>query len=315
MKEKETMADKYNDQKKADRKDILKYMAQFLNIERQFPLLPGTKDVGIVAKFIGIEPQELIDIRSYFDDQAKKAAMEMLKDETTIEQIQQLPFKKNDKIVVLGDSMTDDLQSWFEILVHMLEIALPDLDLSFVNASLGGDTSYDALKRFDRDVIAQNPDWVIFSLGTHDAERPNYAANRTVVSLTEFWENLNTLDLAVKDITKNPAIWITPPPVIEEMMDESPEFNTIIQEKDLIQYRDVISGKSGYIVDPLGNRMGRPPEAWNYLNDGLHPSLAGHVQTVKALMKALTNVGEEEHDHDDHHHHHGHHDHDHDDED
>lgn len=297
------MAEEKNTQQKADRNDILKYLAQFLNIERQFPLLPGTRDVGIVAKFIGIEPQELIDIRSHFDDQAKKAALELLKDETTIEQIQQLPFRENDKILVLGDSITDDLQSWFDILVHMLEIAVPDKNLSFVNASLTGTTSFHALQRFARDVIAASPDWVIISLGTHDAERPNFAANRTMVSLTEFWENLNTLDLAVKDITKNPVIWITPPPVIGEMMDESPEFNGIVQEKDLVQYRDIISGKSGFIVDPLGNRMGRPPEAWNYLNDGFHPSLVGHVQTVKALLKALTNKEEHDHDHEHHHHH------------
>jgi len=62
------MAEEKKTPSKADRKEILKYLAQFLNIERQFPLLPGTRDVGIVAKFIGIEPQELIDIRSHFDD-------------------------------------------------------------------------------------------------------------------------------------------------------------------------------------------------------------------------------------------------------
>ncbi len=300
------MTDEKKTPNKAEKKEILKYLAQFMNIERQFPLLPGTRDVGIVAKFIGIEPQELIDIRSHFDDQAKMAALELLKDETTIEQISQLPFEEGDKIVVLGDSLTDDLQSWFEILTHMLEIALPDKNLSFLNVSLTGDTSYHALKRFDRDVIAEQADWVIIALGTHDAERPNFAANRTMVSLAEFWENLNTLDLAVKDITENPVIWITPPPVIEEMMDESPEFNGIIQEDDLVQYRDVISGKSGYIVDPLGNRMGRPPKAWNYLNDGLHSSLAGHVHTVKSLLTALTAKEEHEHDHD----HHQDHDHD-----
>ncbi len=273
---------------RTDKKNILQYLAQFLNVERQFPLLPGVRDVGVVAKFIGLEPQELIDIRSHFDDQTKKAALELLKDEETVGQVQQLPFTENDRIAVLGDSLTDDLQSWFEIFTQMLEIALPDKNLTFVNASVTGDTSCEALKRFDRDIISGEPDWVIIALGTHDAERLNFAAGRTLVSLTEFWENLNTLDLAVKELTKNPVIWMTPPPVIEEMMDESPEFNSIIRERDLVQYRDVISGKSGYIVDPPGSRLGRPPEAWNYLNDGLHPSLAGHALTVKALLRALT---------------------------
>jgi hypothetical protein len=50
----------------------------------------------------------------------------------------------------------------------------------------------------------------------------------------------------------------------------------------------VISGKAGYVIDPVGERMGRPGDAWNYLPDGLHPSPAGHVQTVRYFVKALT---------------------------
>lgn len=184
----------------------------------------------------------------------------------------------------------------------MLEIALPDKKLKFINSGISSNTSVEALKRLDRDVLAHEPDWVIVALGTNDALRMNFAANRTLVSLTEFWENINTIDLAIREVTDNPIIWMTPPPVVPELMDESPD-NAIIYEKDLIQYRDVISGKKGYIIDPLGTRMGQQAEAWNYLNDGLHPSLAGHVNTVKSFLKGMTS----KHDHDSHDHGHGHH--------
>jgi len=288
----------------SEKKEILKYLVQFLNIEKRFPLLPGVKDIKSVALFIGLPVEELKEIRDEFEENAKQAAVELLKEEDIIDKVQNVPFQEGDTILVLGDSITDDLQSWFEIFRHLLQIALPDKNLQFINAAIAEDTSFNALQRFDRDVISQKPDWVIVALGTFDSMRKNFAANRTIVSLTEFWENLNTIGLAINDITDNPPIWITPPPVMKEIMDETPEFNSIVEEKDLVQYRDVISGKDGYIVDPIGSRMGRPPKAWNYLNDGFHPSLAGHINTVKSLLNALTNKENHSgHDHHGHHHH------------
>ncbi|HKJ33313.1 MAG TPA: SGNH/GDSL hydrolase family protein [Balneolales bacterium] len=283
---------------KEERKEVLKYLIQFLNLEKRFPLLPGVKDLKSVASFIGLPVEELKEIREEFDDNVKKAAIELLKEDEIVERVQNLPFDEDETVLVLGDSITDDLQSWFEIFKHLLQIALPDRDLHFINAAIVDDTTFSALQRFDRDVITQKPDWIIVALGSHDAMRKNFAANRTIVSLTEFWENLNTISLAIEDITNNPPIWITPPPAIKEIMDETPEFNSILEEKDLVQFRDVISGKKGFIVDPLGTRMGQPPEAWNYLNDGFHPSLSGHINTVKSLLVALTNKHEHKHGHD-----------------
>jgi hypothetical protein len=64
-------------------------------------------------------------------------------------------------------------------------------------------------------------------------------------------------------------------------------FEFELDDRDLANIREVITGKKGYIVDPLGNRMGNPPEAWYYLSDGINPSLSGHVNTVKELLRSL----------------------------
>lgn len=289
-----------NESPENEKLELLKYLIQFLNIEKRFPLLPGKEKLKSVADFIGIPEKTLKEIREEFDNNAKQAALELLKEKDIPDLIQALPFNENDVILAFGDSLTDDCQSWFEVLRHLLEIALPDRKLKFINSGISGDTSLDALKRLDRDVLSNEPDWVIVALGTNDALRMNYAANRPLVSLTEFWENINTIDLAVQDITENPVIWITPPPVITELMDEAPDNNAILYEKDLIQYRQVVAGKQGYIIDPLGQRMGQPAQAWNFLSDGLHPSLAGHVSTVKSFLKGMTN--KESHNHEHHHH-------------
>jgi hypothetical protein len=93
-------------------------------------------------------------------------------------------------------------------------------------------------------------------------------------------------------VTDNPAIWISPQPIIPGLLSEMELFDFDIDEKDLSQIRQILLGKSGYIVDPLGKRMGNPPEAWYYLSDGINPSLSGHVNTVRELIKTLATTKE-----------------------
>lgn len=273
---------------KEEREVLEKYLLQFLNLEKRFPLLPGITNSKAVAQLMGMEEKDLKQIRTKFDQNAKEAALELLEEEEVTEWIDRLPFNSDDTIVALGDSLTDDLQGWFSIFAHALEMTVPEANFTFVNSGISYDTSSDALRRLNRDVIVHDPDWVIIALGTFDAQRLNLAADRTLISLAEYWENTNSIETAVHEITGNPLIWISPPPVMSEMLGDFQFFNFTIYEEDLARIREVLSGKTGYIVDPAGKRMGEEePAAWNYLNDGLHQSLAGHTNTVRALLKVL----------------------------
>lgn len=284
-----------------EEKEVLeKYLLRFLNLEKRFPLLPGIENEEAVAALMGLEPDELKKLRDRFASNAKQAAVELLEDGEVAEWIEDLPFEKGDTIVALGDSITDDLQGWFNIFKHVLEIGLEDTDFTFINSGVSYDTSTDALKRLNRDVLAHEPDWVIVALGTFDAQRLHVAPDRPLVSLADYWENLNTIEAVVSEVTDNPLIWMTPPPVITEMQQQIRLFHFDLFEEDLSQIREVLSGKKGYIVDPLGERMNDKddsveeqeeeevgPAAWNYLSDGLHPSLSGHSNTVKELIRFL----------------------------
>lgn len=280
-----------------DEKEVLeKYLLQFLNLEKRYPLLPGIENEEAIAGLMGIEHDELRKLRDRFAANAKEAAIELLEDGEVAEWIEKLPFEKGDTIVALGDSITDDLQGWFNVFQHVLEIGLDTPDLTFVNRGVSYDTSTDALKRLNRDVLDHDPDWVIVALGTFDAQRLHVAPDRPLVSLADYWENMNTIESTVAEVTDNPLIWMTPPPVISEMLEDIRLFNFNIYEEDLNGYREILTGKKGYIVDPLGERMhdeddesedDNLPSAWNYLSDGLHPSLSGHVNTVKELIRFL----------------------------
>lgn len=278
-----------------EKEALEKYLLQFLNLEKRFPLLPGKENKEAIAGLIGFEEDELNKLRDRFASNAKQAAVELLEDPEVAEWIEKLPFEDGDTIVALGDSITDDLQGWFPIFRHVLEIGLEGTEYKFVNSGISYNTSTDALKRLNRDVLEQEPDWVIVALGTFDAQRLDVAPNRVLVSLADYWENLNNIEANVSEVTENPLIWMTPPPVITEMLQEMRLFNFDIDNKDLSSIREILTGKKGYIVDPLGERMhdkeeeseGSEPAPWNYLSDGLHPSLSGHSNTVKELIRFL----------------------------
>lgn len=267
---------------------IHQYLLQFLNVEKKYPLLPGAKSLDAMADFIGIAKDELEMSRSNFKENARQAALEILKDEEIIDLIDDLPFDADDTIVAYGDSLTDDLQGWFSILQHVLEISVQAADFTFVNAGVSYETTTEALKRFDRDVLAHNPDWVFVALGTFDAQKLNIATNRTLVSLSDTWENLNLIQEILTEEVENDVVWVTPPPVITELLDQNPLYEFTIENMDISQVQELVSGKKGYVVDPRAIRMGNQgPQAWHYLSDGLHPSLSGHIETVKAILKTL----------------------------
>ncbi len=273
-----------------EEKEVLeKYLLPFLNLEKRFPLLPGIDNTEAMAHLMGLEKEELVNLRDTFRKNAREAAGELLEDDEVGEWLDDLPFEKDDTIVALGDSMTDDLQGWFGIFQQVLNLTVDQADFTFVNAGVSYDTSADALKRLNRDVLAHDPDWVIVALGTFDAQRLHVEPNRPLVSLAGYWENINTIESAVKEYTDNPLIWITPPPVITEMLQKIRLFDFDLFNEDLDNIREILSGKQGYIVDPIGKRMSDDEEvqAWNYLSDGLHPSLSGHVSTVKELLRHL----------------------------
>lgn len=282
-----------------EREALKRYLVNFLNLEKKYPLLPGAKHLENVASFIGLSVAELTDSRTHCDDQAEMAAQEILKDEDMLKAIEKIPFKKGQTVLAIGDSFTDDLSGWFEILRHVLEISRPDLELEFINMGVHEDTSADALRRVNRTVLDIKPDWVFVALGTYDAMRLHAAPDRTLVSLADFWENLNSIENAIIQTTQLPVIWITPAPVITELMERVPLFDGLVYESDLIQFREVVAGRTGYIVDPPGRRMGSPADAWNFLPDGFYHALAGHSSTVKRILTSLSSKRAIKHDKDD----------------
>lgn len=267
------------------------FIIPFFHAHKRLPLFPGRYDIDVEATLLGISTEELKTYRDNFNENAKQAALELLKEDEIVDLIDKLPFDGEETIVAFGDSSTEDQQGWFTILSHLLEISFDNPAFTFVNSGVSYNTTSEALKRLDRDVLLHEPDWVFVSLGTFDAQRLNIAPQRTLIPLSETWENINTIHEILEAQLDNPTIWVTPTPVISELLASNPMYEFSIDPDDLEQIRQLVMGKTGGIVDPKGERMGEgEPKAWNYLSDGLHPSLSGHINTVREVLRTMVEI-------------------------
>src|SRR6185312_12821790 len=76
-------------------------------------------------------------------------------------------FKPNDRIVFLGDSITEQYQYSTNLELY-LTTRFPDANMVFLNAGIGGDTATGGAHRFAEHVLAEKPTAVTIDFGMND---------------------------------------------------------------------------------------------------------------------------------------------------
>jgi lysophospholipase L1-like esterase len=262
---------------------------QYMHLEKLYGYLPGL--TASLPAIFGVSDDEYAAIRNDFDAQARTAAEELLADAEFADGVARLPFRRGAQILAVGDSITDDLQSWAEILRHVLATAREDDGLSVVNAGLSAHTSAMILRRWpsllnsapDRSA----PDWIICGLGGNDVTR--IAGGKPQVSLAESVANLRELRRIAAERTQATWVWLTPVPVDEERASANPAFRygaSSWRNADITALADAIQGFTEPVVD-LATLFGVPARAHLQGPDGVHPSLAGQQEIVRALVSRL----------------------------
>lgn len=263
---------------------------QYVHLEKLYGYLPGlTESLPVI---FGIDPDEYAAIRDSFDAQARNAAEALLADADFTDRVTRLPFPRGARILAVGDSITDDLQSWAEILRHVLTIARGDDDFSVINAGLSAHTSAMILRRWPSLLSSAPdraaPDWIVCGLGGNDVTR--IAGGKPQVSLTESVANLRELHRIATERTLANWVWLTPVPVDEERAAANPAFQygaSSWRNTDIIALADAIRGFAEPGID-LVSLFGVPAHADLQGPDGVHPSLSGQQAIVTALVKTLT---------------------------
>lgn len=131
-------------------------------------------------------------------------------------------LKNGEKIVFAGDSVTDDGRArpigegnaqklgngYVRLIDCFLNVDCPEQLFHLVNMGISGNTSRDLLARWDTDINALSPDWVILCIGFNDVWRQfdSPAIPEWAVSPQEYAENLRRM----AENTKAKMIWMTP---------------------------------------------------------------------------------------------------------
>ena len=126
------------------------------------------------------------------------------------------------KILFAGDSVTDDGRArpvgegnWAALgngFVRLIDSCLaaeyPERKIHTVNMGISGNTSRDLLARWETDVNALKPDWVVLCIGFNDVWRQfdSPAISEWAVSPQEYANNLRRM----AENTKAKMIWMTP---------------------------------------------------------------------------------------------------------
>src|SRR5690606_2845978 len=88
------------------------------------------------------------------------------------------PFKSNDRVVFLGNSITDGGHYHSYIWLYYMT-RFPAMNLSIRNAGIGGDRVGDMVKRLDGDVFSKQPTVLVTTFGMNDSGYFEYNGDET----------------------------------------------------------------------------------------------------------------------------------------
>lgn len=241
----------------------------------------------------------------------KIQASELAAAEIPIFKPQPAPEPKPNGIIMFGDSTTayrnGAVQKVYSVRV---DDALQSIgsSLSVHNAGIGGNTTRDALKRMDRDVLRYQPKVVVLQFGINDAavdvwKKP--AATESRVPLAEFTANLRSLITSAREhkakvilMTTNPVRWTSKLKELYGKPPYNPDAADGFESAKLQAYNEAVRSLARELKVPLvdvraayeGFAAKHQTTVDGLLLDGMHPSDLGHQLVSELLLPAIRDV-------------------------
>ncbi|MFL2072582.1 SGNH/GDSL hydrolase family protein [Marinilactibacillus psychrotolerans] len=209
-----------------------------------------------------------------------------------------MKIRQNDKILFIGDSITDagrdhsnrmDLGQGYPLLVAAeLQAFFPEKKLTFYNTGISGNRLIDLKNRWEKDCLDINPDVVSLLIGINDTSHQIYKSEETnFKEIEKFEEDYRFLLKSLSQRTDARVVLMEPfvLPYPKERMNWRRELDPRIQivRKVARDYQtDLIP------LDGLFNSAGIS-NGYSYYtgDDGVHPTVAGHGLLKKAWLECL----------------------------
>lgn len=238
------------------------------------------------AATLGLGEREYHEILSFFTSRVEGAVSELLSESGFSSDLRSLPFRRGDRVLALGDSITDDSCSWAEMLSAAFRLS--GMGIEVVNHGISGGTTSGAIKRIDL-VAAQRPDWVVLMLGTNDARRHGETGQVRMVSLEESMRNIRALRKLIKKDVGAQSVIMAPAPVLEErLLSWDPFVNQQIswRERDVAEFAHELIDRAPGVLDLHGAFAAGDVRAL-LTSDGVHPTVVGQQLIVRQFVSSF----------------------------
>ena len=181
-------------------------------------------------------------------------------------------LNQGDRVVFFGDSITQAHPGYVSFIGDMLRSLYPELQIEVINKGVGGDKVTSLLARVERDVIAEDPDWVSVSIGINDLWH-----GENGVPLGEYEEKLDELLRILKARTSATILLCTP-----SVMNEDPDSDENAKLKGYVEASERVGAKHRVTIVPIhdafirGLRRARgTTDKALFTTDGVHLNPAG----------------------------------------
>ena len=225
----------------------------------------------------------------YLISEARASAAELLGEADVIETLPLLPFKRDARVLAVGDSITADRLGWAE-LMSLVTSEVPQSAFTVINMGVGGQTSSDVISQVD--VYADlEPDWVILMVGTNDFRFHTEQVNVTMLSKSETERNLLLIRQLIENELGARLVVVTPPPVVRPGVTVGTAARAVgwregydaslaeFIRSEFANHIDVHSVLGGVAVDGL------------FEEDGVHPSVDGQKLILRTILHHLASIG------------------------
>lgn len=266
----------------------LHYMVQYFHPEKRYGFLRGGNDRSAHAALLGIRETLYHELRSKFFNNAQQVAERLSNQPEFYKKIANIQVSENAKIVAIGDSLTDDLQSWFEIMKRSFDIIRPEDNIEFINLAVSGNTTSDLLSSIVT-AASFHADLYFSLIGVNDARIHGGDENKTANSIGETAANIKSLCNFTQGKTNAPWLWIAPPQIIEERTSAHELFKPIQaswHNKDVNAIADLIASIPEYSID-LRTKFIANNSPDYYDQDGLHWSIHGQELCLITIVDFL----------------------------
>lgn len=265
--------------------------AQFFHPQKKYSFLRGGDNSSAHAALFGVKESFYQSLLDEIDRKVSEACEQLCQDQHFRDTIKNLNIPAQGSVVVIGDSLTDDSQSWFSILQRAFHILRNSDKIKFHNLAVSGDTTAH-LQGSAVNALQLNADVYFVFTGTNDGRIHGGEGCYTCTSIGEVERNITQVIEFCKKRSDKPWIWLTPVGVDSQRIKTHDFFKPIEASWDHQHIQQVASLIVQHAPISLDLRQQFSPIKDSPLmdEDGLHWSIEGQKLTAQLVIEHLASL-------------------------